>query len=437
MKGRRLEGKKVRSLEMRLKASKPCVSENSHELHNNRHFEVFAADTIQSKKPSVGPKGLIGPPCHGDPGRRGQSNFITIIIIIVSVIGILYFGIRAISENSKKEAANPFEYNIENFKKSEKNFIHYTEVQQINLNLESLYAIAVGPEDKIYVSGGDSIVILNKDGSPHSSIKTSWPACCLSVDENGDLYAGMRDHIEVYDKKGIKKAHWESLGEHAIITSIAISKEKVFIADAGNRIVWKLSKSGDKQARIGEKNKAKDIPGFVIPSPYFDVALDPDGFLWVVNPGRHSLENYTKEGNLRTSWGEYSMKIEDFCGCCNPTHITILDDGSFVTSEKGIPRVKIYNRLGKFVSIVAAPDQFKEGTVGLDLAKDSSQRIYVLDPAKKAVRIFLPPAARGALFEKTAPLDPLQKFFINFFCVFRVFRGLQSLSSNLGISQGE
>jgi hypothetical protein len=70
MKGRRLEGEKIKSLEMRLNASKPCVSANSHELHNNRHFEIFAADTIQSKKPSVGPKGLIGPPCHGAPGRR-------------------------------------------------------------------------------------------------------------------------------------------------------------------------------------------------------------------------------------------------------------------------------------------------------------------------------------------------------------------------------
>jgi len=27
---------------------------------------------------------------------------------------------------------------------------------------------------------------------------------------------------------------------------------------------------------------------------------------------------------------------------------------------------------------------------------------------------FLPPAARGALFEKTAPLDPPQKLLINF-----------------------
>jgi hypothetical protein len=30
----------------------------------------------------------------------------------------------------------------------------------------------------------------------------------------------------------------------------------------------------------------------------------------------------------------------------------------------------------------------------------------------------MPPAARGALFEKTAPLDPLQKLFIKFFVFF-------------------
>jgi hypothetical protein len=82
------------------------------------------------------------------------------------------------------------------------------------------------------------------------------------------------------------------------------------------------------------------------------------------------------------------MSIEGFCGCCNPTHIAILRDGSFVTSEKGIARVKIYNRLGNLISLVAGPDQFIEGTEGLDLATDSEQRIYVLDPKQKAIRIF-------------------------------------------------
>lgn len=317
-----------------------------------------------------------------------KDRILTGIIITVSVAGILYFGYRALSENSKKNQENPFEYNIENFKKSGADLIHYSELKQIQIDLQNVYGISVGPDDRIYVSGDESVLILDRDGNIQSAISTSGPVYCLSVDENRDLYLGMDDHVEVYDRKGVKKANWESLGEDAIITSIAISEKNVFVADAGNHIVWKFDKSGDRRRRIGDKNEAKDIPGFVIPSPFFDVAIDPDGFLWVANTGRHSLENYTEQGDLRSSWGEFSMEIEGFCGCCNPSHFIILEDGSFVTSEKGIARVKVHNRLGNLVSVIAGPDQFLERTVGLDLATDSSQRIFVLDPSKKAVRIF-------------------------------------------------
>jgi hypothetical protein len=73
MKGRRVE----RKFFSRLKASIPCVPTNSHELYNIRHFDVVAAGTVHLKKSSVGPKGLIGPPCHGAPlvaeGQRSES----------------------------------------------------------------------------------------------------------------------------------------------------------------------------------------------------------------------------------------------------------------------------------------------------------------------------------------------------------------------------
>ena len=141
-------------------------------------------------------------------------------------------------------------------------------------------------------------------------------------------------------------------------------------------------------AEMKEKDETRDIPGFIIPSPFFDVGIDPDGFLWAANTGRHSLENYTLDGDFRSSWGEFTIDIEGFCGCCNPTHFVLLDDGRFITSEKGIPRIKEYNRLGNLESVVAGPDQFIEGTVGLDLARDSGGKIYVLDPMKKEVRIF-------------------------------------------------
>ncbi len=82
------------------------------------------------------------------------------------------------------------------------------------------------------------------------------------------------------------------------------------------------------------------------------------------------------------------MTIDGFSGCCNPSHIAILADGSFVTSEKGLVRVKILNPTGKLKSVVAGPDQFDEETRGLDLAVDSENRIIVLDPKKRLIRIF-------------------------------------------------
>jgi acyl-CoA synthetase (AMP-forming)/AMP-acid ligase II len=68
-------GKKFR----RLKASKPFLQKNSNALYDVQHFEAFSADSVHLKKPSVGPKGLIGPPCHGSfmlysSGTTGQPK---------------------------------------------------------------------------------------------------------------------------------------------------------------------------------------------------------------------------------------------------------------------------------------------------------------------------------------------------------------------------
>jgi hypothetical protein len=73
-KERSVEGEKVRSSKRRLKASKPCMPANSHELSSIRHLDAFAADAVHLKKPSVGPKGLIGPPCHGAPWPPEARN---------------------------------------------------------------------------------------------------------------------------------------------------------------------------------------------------------------------------------------------------------------------------------------------------------------------------------------------------------------------------
>ncbi|MHC4639708.1 MAG: NHL repeat-containing protein, partial [Planctomycetota bacterium] len=127
------------------------------------------------------------------------------------------------------------------------------------------------------------------------------------------------------------------------MTSIAVYENNVFAADAGNRIVMRYDTQGKLINTIGQKNTERNIPGFLIPSPYFDLAVGKDGLLRVVNPGLHRIEAYTFDGDLEFWWGRTSTLVEGFCGCCNPVNFAILDDRSFVTCEKGLVRVKIYD----------------------------------------------------------------------------------------------
>jgi len=316
------------------------------------------------------------------------NKIFTILLITISVFGIVYFGYSIFTDKKISKSENPYEYNIESYKETEKNLIHYKEVKRIPILCENLYGIAIDSVDCVYISADNFLVKLNKDGSENYRVNLDHPAKCLAVGQKDNVYLGMKNLLQVFDKSGQKKDEWRNFEDNTFITSIAISAENVFIADATNKIVLKFEKSGKFISRIGGKDEAREIPGFVVPSPYFDLAIDSDGFLWVVNPGRHSFENYTKEGNLRSYWGEYSMKINGFCGCCNPSHFAFLSDGSYVTSEKGIVRVKVYNPVGELVSVVASPDQFSEETVGLDLAVDSNDQIYVLDPKLKVIRVY-------------------------------------------------
>jgi hypothetical protein len=128
-----------------------------------------------------------------------------------------------------------------------------------------------------------------------------------------------------------------------------------------------------------------------VPSPFLCVRIAPDGLLRVTNPGRHRIEAYTFDGDIELSWGKPSMAIEGFCGCCNPVNFDMLADGRYVTCEKGLPRVKIYDADGKFESVVVGPERFgrdlkacAEGLSGcqdrgLGVAVDSRGRVFVLD----------------------------------------------------------
>ena len=202
------------------------------------------------------------------------------------------------------------------------------------------------------------------------------------------IYVGVVGHIEVIAFGATEAQAWTSLGENARITSVSVGATNLFVADFGSRVVWRYDLSGRLLGQLGQRDRAKGVSGFVLPSPYFDVVAGDDA-VWAVNPGRQSVEQHQLDGTVSAQWGEASMKLEGFCGCCNPSHLARMADGRFVTSEKGLPRVKLYAADGTFVGLVAGTDAFAKDTVGLDLAVDGDGRILVLDPVAKAVRVFV------------------------------------------------
>jgi hypothetical protein len=100
------------------------------------------------------------------------------------------------------------------------------------------------------------------------------------------------------------------------------------------------------------------------------------------------VQRRSLEGRILASWGETSLGPEGFSGCCNPSHLALLADGTFATSGKGIPRVTRHGRDGRFLEVVAGPASFAPLALDLDLAVDARGRILVLDPLRGQLRIF-------------------------------------------------
>jgi hypothetical protein len=328
------------------------------------------------------------------------------VIVAAIVVGLFAWMRTNPSGEQGNKLPKAFDYNLEQYAKVAPTLIRYDEKVTIKLDMTESRAVAVGPRDRIFVAGDRAIAVFNAEGKTLKTIKLEQEPHCLAVAKTdhsspGRLYVGTRDHVEVYDGDGRRQSVWPSPGKRSVLTSIAVGDEDVFAADAGSLVVWHYDHNGNVLGQIGRRDASRNIPGFVVPSPHFDLAIAPDGLLRVANPGMHQIEAFTFDGHLELSWGKRGMGIEAFCGCCNPSNIAILSDGRIVTAEKGLPRVKVYSSAGEFECVVVGPSVLAPNPAMLtegcgadtlhpvDLAVDSRDRILVLDPLIDSVRIFV------------------------------------------------
>lgn len=313
------------------------------------------------------------------------------IVIFLIVLALVIVGVMVgdwISKRPDKMEANKFEYDVSEFRQVPQELIHYKEARNFKVGFDVPAGLTISG-DSVFLVGDQKLIVIDPDG--RLLLEKDFTEKPTTVEVGKDnIYVAFENSVKVLGKDGEIQNEWKLEGEKTFITAVAEKEDHVFVADAGNRRILRFRKDGSLQNEFEGKADAEDLHGFIIPSPYFDIDVNEYGDLWVVNPGIHSLEQYTDDGNLREHWEASGAVTESFSGCCNPAHFCFLEDGSFVTSEKGLVRVKVYKPSGEFFGVVASPTKFDNKIEGEapDVAVDSHGSIYALDFDRNLLRVF-------------------------------------------------
>lgn len=302
--------------------------------------------------------------------NKKTAAFVSVAIILVFIIYMVYDTVKA--PDVSKEESQVADTTLPDDA--------WKIAKESSVENGKLKAVACSGSGLLYL-GGDSFVscydsIFNRIWN----LKTDSSITALSV--CGDtIFAATSNQILVLSKSGKLLNEWGPYEDNSIITSVSSNKKYVAVADAGNKTVFILDKGGEVKKMVGQNDKQ-----FIIPSPYFDVALDNKDILYTANTGLHRIETRTIDGTVISFFGEPGTAPEYFCGCCAPPHFIIIPEG-FVTAEKGINRIKILNRKGEFVEFVNSKNNFIK-SVPLDLASSDGKTIYAANPADSKLYIF-------------------------------------------------
>jgi DNA-binding beta-propeller fold protein YncE len=274
-------------------------------------------------------------------------------------------------------------------KKMDSSQIGYTRVNLITTNLKDLSGIALDASQNIFVCGDRQVIVFDRNGKKTGGFEIDSAASCIAL-KDSELFLGMGPRIAHYNMHGDQLAGIKPYHANGFITSIAIYGDQIFAADAVSKRVLKYATDGRFIQEIGRKDSITGSTGFVIPSLYFDIAFGAFNDLWVVNPGKLSIENYTPTGYMQSAF-----ENSGFTGCCNPAHIAVLPNGNFVTYEKGIDKIKVFDPTGKYICLVAGAGSFKGNTdfqlgrnnLVKDMAAGPDGKLYVLD-AYNQINVF-------------------------------------------------
>ncbi len=172
--------------------------------------------------------------------------------------------------------------------------------------------------------------------------------------------------------------------------NVAIAPDgSVYVADSGNHRIVKFDAQGNYVLSWGKKGQG---PGeFNEP---WGVAVDANGFVYVADTWNHRVQKFDGEGHFVTQWGYAAMtggQLTEPGAFFGPRAIAIGKDGNVYVTDTGNKRVQVFTPEGKFLAqhggAGVGPGQFDE-PVGIAVGPDGY--FYVADTWNQRVQVFNP-----------------------------------------------
>ena len=251
----------------------------------------------------------------------------------------------------------------------------------------SLSGLALGPHDAIYALGDDEVRVFEGAGRLARTWKVPEKATCLAVASDLRVGVGSSGRVDLYSDTGVHSGGFAAgtRDKPADVTAIRLVRDEVLVADAAARVIRRYDLRGTERGVIGDKNKTG---GFMLPNRSLDFDVDRSGVVHATDTGRHQVTSWTLDGTMVASFGKFGMtKPEDFVGCCNPVNVAVVPDGSIVTAEKMVARVKVYGKDRTLLALIG-PENFDPMCWHIYVAVDSTGRIVTADPERRTIAVF-------------------------------------------------